>query len=323
MSDLRAEPVEVEGNPMPPGGEVLWLTVTARAPLRTMIWRPEAAGIENCRGTAIILNGRTEYIEKYFEVAGELIARGFAVATLDWRGQGLSHRDHKDPCCGHIEDFVVYDRDLGHFLEQVVKPSLPAPFVGLGHSMGGNLMIRALDQHRGLFKAAALSAPMFGIRFPNALAGWAALMAARIAVATGRGGAYVPGGGPEIFEGMTFDANRVTHDEERFQRSVRLREAEPGLKLGAPSLHWIQAALASCREVMKPACLSSIDVPVLIAAAEEDSLVDNDALEEAAQLLPKGRHLLIKGARHEILMERDEMRAEFWQAFDALMDEAL
>ena len=47
-----------------------------------------------CRpaGTCVLLNGQTEFIEKYFEVIDELRGRGFAVATMDWRGQGGSGR---------------------------------------------------------------------------------------------------------------------------------------------------------------------------------------------------------------------------------------
>ena len=44
------------------------------------------------RGTVVVLGGRAEFIEKYFEVIGELLARDFAVAALDWRGQGGSAR---------------------------------------------------------------------------------------------------------------------------------------------------------------------------------------------------------------------------------------
>ena len=40
------------------------------------------------KGTVVVLQGRAEYIEKYFETVRDLRARGFAVATFDWRGQG-------------------------------------------------------------------------------------------------------------------------------------------------------------------------------------------------------------------------------------------
>jgi lysophospholipase len=32
-----------------------------------------------------------------------------------------------------------------------------------------------------------------------------------------------------------------------------------------------------------------------------------------------GRHLILPGAKHEILQEQDQMRAQFWAAFDAFV----
>jgi hypothetical protein len=42
------------------------------------------------KGTIVLLTGRNEFIEKYFETIGNLTANGFAVAAMDWRGQGGS-----------------------------------------------------------------------------------------------------------------------------------------------------------------------------------------------------------------------------------------
>src|SRR3954454_10989135 len=42
------------------------------------------------RGSVILSTGRSEPIEKYGEVIGELLARGFVVLAHDWAGQGLS-----------------------------------------------------------------------------------------------------------------------------------------------------------------------------------------------------------------------------------------
>ena len=64
------------------------------------------------RGTCVLLNGQTEFIEKYFEVIDELRGRGFAVATMDWRGQGDSTRATKDSRKSFVGDFSEYDQDL-------------------------------------------------------------------------------------------------------------------------------------------------------------------------------------------------------------------
>ena len=67
----------------------------------------------------------------------ELRARGFAVATFDWRGQGLSDRALDDPRKGHVGDFSEYELDLEVFMNEVVLPDCPPPLFAIGHSMGG------------------------------------------------------------------------------------------------------------------------------------------------------------------------------------------
>src|SRR5258708_23479864 len=89
------------------------------------------------RGTCVLLNGQTEFIEKYFEVIDELRSRGFAVATMDWRGQGGSERALTDDGRkGYVQDFAEYDDDLAAFMAQVVAPMGGKP-IALAHSMGG------------------------------------------------------------------------------------------------------------------------------------------------------------------------------------------
>ena len=46
----------------------------------------------NPKGTVLILGGRGEFMERYFETMNDLMRRGFAVASFDWRGQGGSDR---------------------------------------------------------------------------------------------------------------------------------------------------------------------------------------------------------------------------------------
>ena len=103
------------------------------------------------RGVCVLLHGQTEFIEKYAEVIGELGARGFTVATFDWRGQGGSQRLLANPLTAHIADFAQYDDDLASFLEQVVGPLGGGPPIALAHSMGGNILLRALHDRPDAF----------------------------------------------------------------------------------------------------------------------------------------------------------------------------
>ena len=90
----------------------------------------------------MLLNGQTEFIEKYFEVIDDLRARGFSVVTMDWRGQGGSDRLLANPLKAHIADFAQYDEDLAILMREVVAPMRggrgeayrPGPFHGRPYS---------------------------------------------------------------------------------------------------------------------------------------------------------------------------------------------
>ena len=130
----------------------------AGARLRYAWWNARASAP---RGTVVILPGRGEFIEKYAtEVVGDLLERGFAVAALDWRGQGLSDRPLPDRGKGHIDTFATYMADVRLFLETVVSPDAPRPVLALCHSMGSHIMMREMAENgTGPFSAALFVAP--------------------------------------------------------------------------------------------------------------------------------------------------------------------
>ena len=59
--------------------------------------------------------------KKVFETVRDLRARGFAVATFDWRGRGISDRALSDRLKGHVRNFSEYATDEA-IMEQVVLP---------------------------------------------------------------------------------------------------------------------------------------------------------------------------------------------------------
>ena len=131
--------VSIARNPAPTGAITGLMIAEDGAGLRYARW-PATRGPR--RGTVVIAPGRGEFIEKYFEVVAELRRRGFAVAVMDWRGQGGSDRLLDHPRKGHVEDFAEYDRDLRQFMKEIVLPDCPPPYTALGHSMGGAILMR-------------------------------------------------------------------------------------------------------------------------------------------------------------------------------------
>jgi lysophospholipase len=110
-------------NPAPPGATEEHIRAADGVRLRTARWAP-ASPI----GTVVLLGGRGEFIEKYFEVVGELLTRGFAVAAMDWRGQGGSDRALRNAHKGHVDDFSQFESDLDALVTEVIERVCPRPW---------------------------------------------------------------------------------------------------------------------------------------------------------------------------------------------------
>ena len=54
-------------------------------------------------------------------------------------------------------------------------------------------------------------------------------------------------------------------------------------------------------------------------AAGRDAIVSNIVIEDFATSLRAGSHLVVIGSQHELLMEQDRYRSQFWAAFDAFV----
>lgn len=303
--------VEIEGNPAPRGAQVKWLEGAEGRRLRMCI----APGMDEnaVRGTVIICPGRTEFIEKYFETARELQDMGFAILILDWPGQGLSDRLLPDALKGHIDNFQTFMNALHKALDQL-SDTLPRPHVSLAHSMGGAIALAAITQKLVEVDAAAFSAPMWGLK--NRFMGMKYLAWAMRTLGQGNNFAMKPG--PR----GTFEENYVTHDQHRWDIQEKLIDASPDLELGPITWRWLSASLDVIDRFAKPAALANVNCPVLIATAGEEALVDNDSHHRISRHLTNVERIYLENARHEILMETNDIRDQFWAAFKRLLDRA-
>ncbi|MBO0712854.1 MAG: alpha/beta hydrolase, partial [Acetobacteraceae bacterium] len=281
--------------------------------LRYARWAPPPGR----KGTVCIFQGRAEFIEKYFEVVRDLRARGFAVATLDWRGQGLSQRLLRDRYRGHVTSFADYAIDLETFMKEVVLPDCPPPLFALAHSMGAAVLIQAAAKGHRWFDRMVLTAPMIRLNGRRAFGGAPAL--ARTLRAIGRGAAYVPRGSAVMLQTLPFASNILTSDPVRYARAAAVLESDPALGVGSPTIAWIDSAFRVMAQFRPPFYPARIRQPMLIVAAGQDHLISTAGIESFAIHLRAGSHVVIPGAQHEILMEHDQYRAQFWAAFDAFV----
>ena len=300
-------------NPVPPGGVTTAIRSKDGMSLRVARWHP--AG--HSTGTVVICPGRAEFIEKYFETAAELIARGLTVVIFDWRGQGLSGRELANPAKGHIDDFSIYERDIDALVSQVLEPFCPHPWFALGHSMGGAILIAQARAGRSPFERIVTTAPMIdikGLRFPRFLRALAETLDA-----IGLGGAFIPGGTSRSALLRSFEGNFLTSDEERYRRCAAVVAAAPQIVVGDPTIGWMNAAFRLMREFADVEYPRRVLTPVLVFSAGADRIVDPEAVERFATRLKAGRLIPLAYSRHEILIERDVFRTLFWAAFDAFI----
>jgi len=305
--------VSIPANPVPDAVVTGMLKTADGVSLRFARWRPPA----NRRGTVCILPGRTEWIEKYFETVRDLRTRGFAVAILDWRGQGLSDRALPDRRKGYVRSFSEYDADLETFMRQIVLPDCPPPIFAIGHSMGATVLLRAAHRGHRWFDRMVLTTPMIALAGVSSTSTAATMV--RVMRLGGLGKMYVPGRYIGVLDLRPFAGNIMTTDPVRYARNAAIIEAEPALGVGGPTVTWCHAAFRAMRTLCEPSYPARIRQPILIIAAGRDAVVSNNAIEDFAMLLRSGSHLVVVGAQHEILMEQDRFRAQFWAAFDAFV----
>ncbi|MBL9064124.1 alpha/beta hydrolase [Tabrizicola sp.] len=293
----------------PPGATCVWLQAGS-ARIRVAWWK---AGD---KGTVLLLPGRTECVEKYGRAAGDLVARGYSVITIDWRGQGLADRALADRREGHVGDFAEYQQDLDAMLAEAGRAGLPQPFYMIAHSMGGCIGLRGLM--RGLpVRAAAFSAPMWGI----AMAAWLRPVASVVSALAGPLGLmarYAPSTSAETYLLQApFAGNVLTTDREMWDYMRRQVAEVPDLALGGPSIGWLKAALRECAAL---AVMPAPKVPAICALGTVEKVVDVPPVHLRMAGWANGQLDLYPGAEHEIMMEGPAVRQRFFDRAAALFE---
>ena len=311
---MQAPLFETEGNPIPEGVSAHYLQAFARKSMRYALL-PCSEPVK--KGTVIILHGRNECIEKYFETMMDLNKRGFDTATFDWLGQGGSARLLNDPVRGHIDSFDQYVAQFNQFFEQVALPDCRGPFFVLAHSTGSLIALQATPIMTNRVQRMVLCAPLLGLANQpfshqniRRLSSFLKLL--------GLGNKYM-GGGPRPRETMPFAGNHLTSDERRYKRNAMMYKVHPELALGSPTVNWVNASCRTMDMLQTPQFKATVQIPTLIIAAGADHIVSNRAIEKFIKGMRSTALVTIDGAKHEILQEADFYRDQALAAFDAFV----
>ncbi|MEM7732641.1 MAG: alpha/beta hydrolase [Pseudomonadota bacterium] len=297
MSDA---PYFAEIVPVGPAPQTVWINADDGVRLRVGLWETEGA-----KGTLLMFPGRTEYVEKYAPVAGDMARHGITTIAIDWRGQGIADRLLDDPLPGHVRHFPDYQRDVAAMVEHATTLNLPNPWFVLGHSMGGAIGLRAVMEDLPV-KSAAFSGPMWGIAASPWLRPvmWTLSFTSRFLGLSHR---YPPtSSGPVPYPlSEPFETNTLTRDATNYQLMRDQFTTRPELKLGAPTLNWLFEALSETRGLTRR---PSPDLPCLTIMGSEEAIVDQSRIRDRVARWPGSTLHVEPGGRHELLMEDPETR---------------
>ncbi len=118
----------------------------------------------------------------------------------------------------------------------------------------------------------------------------------------------------------SFATDALTHDRARYERYRAQLLSNRDIALGGATWGWVDFAFSACAWLRHSSGVEAIAIPVTIVGAGEDTRVLNADLQSIASRIPKGRYLEVAGAFHEILIEIDDRRAQFWKVFDETVD---
>lgn len=273
---------------------------------------------EKARAIIVVAPGLSEFIEKYFYVCRDLHAAGFAVAVLDWRGQGLSYR-HGGRADLRRADF---DSDIADFPKVVAaaRQELGAdlPVAILAHSMGGAITFRHLADHAGEYVAAGVTSPLCGLPVPQKLGSLLARVASGLpsdAVVFGRNESA------RVLVEKHHDF--LSLDKAHNDMHVAWLKSNPQLEMGRLTYGWVDGAFKLVKPFQDAAFAGRIATPVLAGVGGRDKVVSLPAMRQFLRALPQVQIMDFPTARHEILMERPDIRNSYIRAFVSLVDSRL
>lgn len=277
---------------------------------------------EKPRAHILFVEGLSEFAEKTFELARDFNNMSCNFSVIDRYGQGKSTRwpgmekkQHSTGVDHDIDDIVQYCRE-----------NIPAdePVVLLGHSTGGLIALLALEREPDMFKAMIGTAPLLGIKimytsqFEDVLA--------RLPMPKSLKERYVPGGTdwePRTAPDATLKPEDFSSDPARNKLHDYWQDTDAALRAGSPTMGWIKEMCKGIRRALNADFAKKIDHPVLLFSAGQDELVTVMPIRTLASNMKNIEYTHYDDGRHELLMERDEIRGDILNKVDTFLKNKL
>jgi lysophospholipase len=257
-------------------------------------------------GALVILPGKSETYLKYAEFLYDLQDLPLSLYAMDHRGMGFSERPLPDRLKIHVERFDNYVEDLTTFMDTVVSAGGYENLYLLGHSTGALIAAVYMEAHPETFRAGVLCSPFFDVA-TGLVPGFLTRFLAGLLDRPGRSREYGPG--QRDLQRPEFQNNKISNCYPRWSLWEKdLIPNNEAIQFGGVTNHWLHESLMAGVRAVKGA--GKISVPLLILQAEQDSIVRLSAQDRFCRRAPRCRKILIRGAKHEILIEQDDTRTE-------------
>jgi lysophospholipase len=223
------------------------------------MWKWEAEG--EAKAVIVMVHGAMEHHRRYDWLIQNWRLAGFHVVMGDLPGQGMTNRSRR----GHIHSFDEYLLEVKNWIHAAYQYDLPV-FL-LGHSMGGLIAIRLMQEEQLNLAGAILSSPCLGlVTYPSPLLN---------AMSVGINVVF-----PTLRMKSGISVEMATRNED-----VRQADKNDPLYVTKVSIRWyrellqnMELAFANVNKVQ--------DIPMLVMQAEEDKIVDKQAVREWFNKVP-------------------------------------
>ena len=267
------------------------------------------------KGTILLQQGHNEFIEKYYETIQELLDKNYSVIAFDWRGQGMSDHQIDDIHKAFIKDFERHDTDLKYILEEIIDKNFSKPLIGIGHSMGGCIMLSAFHDHPNRFSKGILSAPMLGFKNERFL-----ITASSLMNFFKKDTDYLVGSKPNMGKETQFQDNDLTSDQKRYKRNIHLVRKCPNIRLWGVTNAFAKAVNKRLKTIRKSNWAEEIGLDLLIINNLKDRVVDSEKINSMEKRLKKSKIISFEKTEHEIFMEKTKYRKIMWKEIDIFLN---
>lgn len=223
------------------------------------MWKWEAEG--EAKAVVVIIHGAFEHHRRYGWLIEKWRLSGFHVIMGDLPGQGMTTRANR----GHIDSFDEYLYEVKDWIQAAYQFDLPVFLIG--HSMGGLIAIRLLQEERLNLAGVVLSSPCLGlVKTPSKLLDLLAYPLNMIAP------------GLRVNTGIT--VQMATRNDE-----VREADLNDTLYVTKVSIRWYRELIDATKIAFEQ--INQIqDIPFLVMQGGDDKIVNKNAVKNWFNIVP-------------------------------------